>query len=136
MENFIEKKVNNKIVKIPKKIIAQYCKMLQLTQDQAIQTFLEEEGYLENEEIEKMTQQAKQNGTAKHYEKADRIKKTRAKKEVQNPDKEYIIQEIAQFLSKNEEISNIFIANHTKLVEFVYKNKQFKLDLIEKRVKK
>lgn len=43
MENFIEKKVNNKIVKIPKKLIAQYCKTLELTEEQAIQTYLEEE---------------------------------------------------------------------------------------------
>lgn len=136
MKDFIEKKVNNKIIKIPKKLIAQYCKSLDLTEEEAIQTYLEEEGYLKNEEVEKMTQQTKQNGTTKHYEKSDKIKKPRAKKEVQNPDKEYIIQELSQFLVQNTDISNVFIANHTKLIEFVYKNKQFKLDLIEKRVKK
>lgn len=83
-----------------------------------------------------MTAQAKQNGTNKHYEKSDKIRKPRTKKEVCNPDKEQIIKDLSQFLAKIPEISNIFIANHTKLIEFVYKNKQFKLDLIEKRVKK
>ncbi len=131
----MEIKRDNKTIKIPDDIIDNYVNKLDLTIDEAIEMYLEDEGYSNNEEVEKLTKQAKENKAVKHEAKSD---KPRAKvvKEVVNPDKSDIILSIFDYLSCIELISDIKITNPCKLIEFSYNNKQFKLDLIEKRIKK
>lgn len=131
----MEVKKGNKVIKIPDEIIDNYVDKLELTIDEAIKVYLEEEGHEINEEVEELTKKAKDNKAVKHEAKSDRERK-KVKKEVVNPDKSDIILLLFNFLSQNSNFEGIKISNPCKLIEFTYKNKDFKIDLIEKRVKK
>ena len=52
-----------KKIKIPDEDIKNYMKTLDLTEEEAIETWLDDEGYTENEEVEVLTQKAKDNHT-------------------------------------------------------------------------
>lgn len=128
---------NNKRIKIPDEEIKRNMKILDITEDEAIQMYLEDEGYLENVEVEELTKKAKANKTDKIVvidKTKPRAKSTREPKE--NPVKEMIIAEIAQFLHQKTEIVDIKIENKAKLITFKVENRKFKLDLVEKRQKK
>lgn len=129
--------LNNKKINIPDEQIKNNMKILDITKQEAIQMYLEDEGYLENEEVQTLTQKAKENKTDKIV--ATDKTKLRAKvnrEPKQNPDKEFIIDQIWQLLSSFEGTEHIKIENPTKIVTFMYHNKEFKVDLVEKRKKK
>lgn len=46
-------KLNNKEIKIPEEEIKRNMKILEITEEEAIQMYLEDEGYEVNEEVEK-----------------------------------------------------------------------------------
>lgn len=130
-------KIENKEINIPDEVIDNYVDTLEVSIDEAIQIYLEDEGYKENEEVEALTKKAKENRITATIHEAKAENKTRAKRTVEkkaNPDKEMLITTFA------EALANIGIAasvvNNTKLIEFNYNGKQFKLDLIERRAKK
>lgn len=50
-----------------------------------------------------------------------------------NPDKEYIVGVVAEFLEEIVGKDNINIENKAKLITFTYKGSEYKLDLIQKR---
>ena len=52
-------KVKNKEVKVPDEEIKNLMDKLELTEQEAIQTWLEDEGYEVNEEVERLTAKAK-----------------------------------------------------------------------------
>ena len=56
-------KLNNKEIKIPEEEIKRNMKILEITEEEAIQMYLEDEGYEVNEEVEKLTKKAKENKT-------------------------------------------------------------------------
>lgn len=128
--------IENKNVNIPKETIEKYMKIFALSEDQAITMYLEEEGYLENEEIDKLTQKAKENKTDKIFvsDKTTRKKTERTLKE--NPTKQNIINIIYKVLKEETDAKNIVIVNNSKIIEFTFEGKNFKLDLIQKREKK
>ena len=70
-----------KRVNIPDNTIATYRKMLGLTQREAIQMWLEDEGYLDNEEQIELTQKAKESGILStiHGAKAENVEKKEKK---------------------------------------------------------
>lgn len=126
-----------KKIRIPDEEIKKNMKILDLTEDEAIQMYLEDEGYLENEEVEELSKKAKENKTDKIVatdKTKPRAKSTREPKE--NPVKEGIIAGIAEFLATNPSIVDIKIENKAKLITFRVENREFKLDLVEKRQKK
>ena len=131
----MEIKVNNKVVKIPQKEIDNLMETLELTEQEAIETWLDDNDYTTNEEVEKLTKKAKDSG-------ADKVKadsKPRAKREVtrkENPTKEQIIAEIAHFLAENSQNSMIKVENVGKIITFERNGHKFKLDLIQTREKK
>ena len=59
----MEIKVNNKVVKIPQKEIDNLMKTLELTEQEAIQTWLDDNDYTTNEVVEELTKKAKDNKT-------------------------------------------------------------------------
>lgn len=125
---------NGKNIKISDDEIKNNMKFLELTQEEAIQIWLEDNGYMENAEVQELTAKAKASGADKI--KADR--KPRAKVErvpKENPIKEQVIKKIAEML-KNEGFVNIKIENKTKIVTFMEENRHFTVNLIENRVKK
>lgn len=131
-------KVKNKEVKIPDEEIKNLMDKLELTEQEAIHTWLEDEGYEVNEEVERLTAKAKANGTARVNARANVENKKTTRERKANPVKEEIIQILANALknSQNLPINAIKIENIGKIITFKVENREFKLDLIEKRQKK
>lgn len=132
----MKKMVNGKNVNIPDDTIKKYMKTLELTEEEAIQTYLEEEGYLENEEVEEMTKKAKINKTDKIVVQSKVEKKKTERKPTENPLKQAIIEDIYKFLAQNGTLYNIKVVNKTKTIDFYAENKYFSLNLVEHRPKK
>jgi hypothetical protein len=124
-----------KRVNIPDTTIAAYRKMLGLTQREAIQMWLEDEGYEVNAEQEALCQKAKENRVTAtvHQARAEYKPKTqreRVKKD--DPTKEGIIKAIAEMLpTLNAE--DIVVVNSGKLITFRIGADTYKLDLIRQR---
>lgn len=121
---------------ISKKELETNAEFLDIDYNEAIQMWLEDEGYLQNEEVEELSKKAKENKTDKIVatdKTKTRAKSTREPKE--NPVKEMIIEKIAEML-QNEGFVNIKIENKTKIVTFMEENRHFTVNLIENRVKK
>lgn len=129
--------LNGKNIKIPDEEIKKNMEILDLSEEEAIQLYLEDEGYLENEEVAELTKKAKDSGIMStiHGAKAEKPKAKATREPKSNPLKAEIIEKIAELI-KNEYDINAKITNSTKLIEFTCENREFKLDLIEKRVKK
>lgn len=127
-------KLNGKNIRIPDEEIKKNMQILEISQDEAIQMYLEDEGYLENETVEKLTRKAKENGTAKVKAKSDKMRKPVKRERKPDEEKEKII-EILQNALKNEGIT-AEITNKSKIIEFSIENNHYKLDLIKKRPKK
>lgn len=130
---YITQSVNGKSVNIPKAEITNYMAKLDITQDEAIELWLTDNDYMDNEEVDRLTQQAKDNkitSTIHKAESGERKKREVTKKE--NPTKEGIIKEVAAMLEHIGAV-NIKITNVSKLVEFEMAGNNFKLDLVQKR---
>lgn len=130
--------LNGKNIKIPDEEIKKNMEILDLSEEEAIQLYLEDEGYLENEEVAELTKKAKDSGIMStiHGAKAEKPKARVERERKENPTKERIIAEIGKFLCQLDGISGVNIANIGKIIEFECENKHFKLDLIQKREKK
>ena len=130
-------KVKGKEVNIPDEEIKNNMKILDLTEEEAIQMWLEDEGYEVNEEVENLTKKAKENKTNVRGE-ADKPRAKRVVERKANPVKEEIIQAIATMLNNygNLNISGVKVENIGKIITFKVENREFKLDLVEKRAKK
>lgn len=136
MEEVRVVEINGKEYRIPLETLRQYQKSLDITEFEAIEMWLSDRDIIVNEEVEELTKKAKQNKTDKLViqSKVDKVKTERKPKE--NPLKQTIITEFYKFLSQNDKISNLKVENPTKIITFTLDNKDFKLDLVEKRAKK
>ena len=133
----MEIKINNKVVKIPQKEIDNLMKTLELTEQEAIQTWLDDNDYTTNEVVEELTKKAKENKTTlinKARVNIENKKTTREHKE--NPTKALIIAEIFNKLTEINEISQLKIENKEKLITFNLNGNEYKIDLIQKRKSK
>ena len=130
--------LNGKNIKIPDEEIRKNMEILDLSEEEAVQLYLEDEGYLENEEVTELTKKAKDSGIMStiHGAKAEKPKAKVERERKENPTKERIIAEIGKFLCQLDGISGVNITNIGKIIEFECENKHFKLDLIQKREKK
>ena len=126
----IVKEINGKTIKIPMPDIVNYMQKLELTQDEAIELWLTDNDYMDNEEANRLSKQAKDNKTNLRADTGERKRREVTKKE--NPTKEGIIDTLAAVL-KNMGAVNIKITNISKLVEFEMDGNNFKLDLVQKR---
>ena len=108
-------------------------KNLEISEFESIEMWLEDRDYLVNEELEELDKKAKENKPKENAKSStERKKSTRERKP--NPTKENIIKLVSKAL---EEIAtDIVIENVGKIITFKVDNKDFKLDLVEKRVKK
>lgn len=131
---------NGKKIKIPKEYIDNNCKLLDITEDECIQMYLEDEGYLDNVEQMELCEKAKTNKVTNLIQASSKAPNERKKREVvkkENPDKKHIIDIVYNALCKELDGNfTVNVSNDTKLIEFEYHNKHFKLDLVEKREKK
>lgn len=131
---------NGKVVKASTKYLENMVKNLEIDMDEAVLTWLEDEGYLENEEQEELCAAAKENKSLAAARKGNADTAKARKKTVrtvkENPVKEMIIAEIAKSVEAIEGATDIVIENKTKIILFKLEDKEFKIDLIEKRKKK
>lgn len=121
-----------KTITIPDTELEKSMKLLDISKDEAIQMWLEDNDYCENEEVEILTAKAKENKAVQHG--AVNVSKSRtATKRERKPDveKEEIISKLAEFLETIG--TSINITNKSKLIEFEIGENHYKLDLIKQR---
>ena len=128
---------NGKMLNIPKKEIEKAMKLLDLSQEDAILMWLEDEGYLENEEQNHLCEVAKMNKITQNIHQAGE----RGRKSSQKPktvkvsaEKTELFAEILQNLQENHQ--NVEVLKENKLISVEINGKIFKIDLIEQRKSK
>lgn len=122
--------LNGKDIRIPEAEITKNMKVLEITKDEAIQMWLEDEGYLENAVVEELTEKAKVNKVS-HEAKSDKPRKTTKRERKPDEEKENLIEILANCL-KNAGFSTE-ITNKSKIIEFNVGENHYKLDLIKQR---
>lgn len=125
---------NEKVVKISRVYLEKCVANLGIDMDEAILTYLEDEGYLENLDQMELCDQAKTNKSNKVVNaKTDKPKTQKERVAKPQPEKEYIVGIIAEFLEDITDITNLVIENKAKIITFSYKDSDYKLDLVQKR---
>lgn len=129
--------VNGKSVHIPDAEIANNMKILELSKDEAIQMWLEDNDYCENEEVEMLTKKAKENKVSRGAKSEKALVKTDRKPRERKPDleKEEIITALSEFLAEKG-YTSVEITNKSKIIEFNIGENHYKLDLIKQRPSK
>lgn len=124
--------LNGKNIRIPDKEIDKNAAILGITRDEAIQMYLEDEGYLTNEYVEELTAKAKA-AKISHDAKSEKPRKNAGKPRERKPDeeKEYLIKLIEDALN-NEGIAATAV-NKSKLIQFELNGNHYKVDLIRQR---
>ena len=124
--------LNGKTIRIPDDEIKKSMNLLDLTKDEAIQMYLEDEGYLENAYVEELTAKAKA-AKISHEAKSEKPRKTSNKPRERKPDeeKEKLIDILANALVA--EGIEAKITNKSKIIEFFIGENHYKLDLIKQR---
>lgn len=128
--------IKGKKVNIKEEEINKLMKTLEITEEEAIDTWLFDHDYVDNEQAQILIDKAKMNKTDKLYVNDKTKRKPVERVAKTNPTKEKIIDIVASALRNELTPELIQITNKSKLIEFTYNGKQYKLDLIEKRVKK
>ncbi len=132
MEKFITYKLESgKSIRIPSEDIERNMR-LGISKEEAITIWLEDEGYLENEEQNGLDKKAKDNKITATIHGA-RKEPTQKRVVVRKTDttKETLIAELAEFLRTRAE--NVNVENIGKLISFDLGTDHFKLDLIRQR---
>lgn len=127
-----------KEIRIPDEDIKRIVKGLGVSEAEAIDIWLEDEGYMENEEQEALCKKAKDvRITATiHEAKADKAKPRAPRTVAANPTKEMIIAEVATAVRNIAGATDVIIENAGKIITFRIGEDEFKLDLVQKRKKK
>ena len=125
---------NGKIINIPNSEIKSHMENLQLTEEEAIQLYLEDEGYLDNEELEELDSKAKK---VKIQHEASAVDKTDKKEKKPrtvkiSDEKQGLFNNIYNFLVETYGDS-VEIVKENKLLTLKIGEKTFKVDLIEQR---
>lgn len=123
---------NNKKIRIPDTEIENLVKGLNISKDEALQVWLEDGGYLDNEEQNALNKKAKDSKITATIHKAKSDTKTpRKPRKRTDVEKENLIKNLANFLENCAE--NVKITNISKLIEFDLGGNHYKLDLIKQR---
>ena len=124
---------NGKNIRIPDAEINKSMKLLELSKEEAIQMWLEDEGYLENEVVEELTAKAKVNKVS-HEAKTEKPRKTVKRERKPDEEKENLIKILADCLENAGFTAEI--TNKSKIIEFNVGENHYKLDLIKQRTTK
>ena len=128
-------KFKEKEINIPDEVLDNYVDTLEISLDEAIEMYLDDNGYIENEEAAALTAKAKENKiTGKINKVGNRTKGM--KREVvrkEDPDKEFIIAKLKEALIAGTDANNIQVTNIGKIIEFEFNGNMYKLDLIKRR---
>lgn len=128
---------NEKVVKVGKTYIDRCVDKLGIDMEDALLTWLEDEGYMDNLDQEELCDLAKENKSNKiinaKIEKAPTKKTQKERTQKPQPEKEYIIGVVAELLEDITGVNNLTIENKAKIITFTYKDNEYKLDLTQKR---
>lgn len=129
---------NGKMVNIPDQEIEKAMKNLNLSKDEAIEMWLEDEGYIDNPEQLELCQKAKDNKITAtiHQASGDRPKKQSKPKTVKvSSEKQdlFTLLEVTLDDYCKEMGGKRTILNPNKLIQVELNGKTFKIDLIEQR---
>lgn len=122
--------LDGKNIRIPDADIEKSVKILGITQEDAIQMWLEDEGYLANETVEELTAKAKENKIS-HDAKTDKPRKSTKRERKPDEEKENLIKILAETLENGG--FEVKITNKSKIIEFNVGENHYKLDLIKQR---
>ena len=125
--NFKGKEIN-----IPDKEIATNMKMLDITKEEAIEMWLDDNDYISNAEAEEMTAKAKQ---VKRYEKSDAPRKKVTKERKIDPDKAELFNLLVNGVAVSAEVLNVVGKNEAEF-SFKFREGNYTVKLIKHRVKK
>lgn len=130
--------LNGKKINIPDAEIQKSMKILEISKDEAIQMWLEDEGYLDNEEQLELEKKAKENRiTATIHDAGNKAKRKQSKpKTVKVSDeKQALFAEIHEKLCEycDEIDGTCEVLKENKLISVKIGEKTFKIDLIEQR---
>ena len=127
---------NGRTVRVPNEAIERNMAILKISKQEAVDLWLYDEGYIDNEEADALTAKAKDNRVTAtvHKAKSTEYKQKTQKERVAkaDPTKEGIISAIAEMLP-NVNAENVVIANKGKLITFTIGADSYKLDLIRQR---
>lgn len=127
-------KIDKKTIIIKDSEIKKLMQTLDITEQEAVETWLFDHDYATNEQVEILSKKAKANKTDKIVATDKTTRKSVERVAKENPTKEFLVNQLYQALQPI--VQSIEITNKNKLIEFCYQDKQFKLDLVEKRQKK
>lgn len=144
-----EYKIDGKIVRIEledgrktnvaKDFLDNMINNLDIDMEEAVLTWLEDEGYLTNDEQEELCIAAKENKVLSDVRKGTRDtakgKKKTERKVKENPIKEMIIAEINKTIAALDGVENVVIENKSKIITFDLNGESYKIDLIQRRKK-
>ena len=122
-----------KRVQIPDSDLKRIMDGLQVDKEEAIEIWLEDEGYIDNEEQIALDKKAKESGLSRtiHEAKSTTARKPRTVTRKEDKTKEGIIAMLAEALKEVAE--NVQIVNIGKIITFTLGEDNFKLDLIRQR---
>lgn len=129
--------INGKVIRINEQEVEKISKGLDITIQEAVQVWLEDNEYIENAEQVKLDTKAKSNRITAtiHQAKAINTKKTQRERVLKDdPAKENLIKCIKAALEEKG-CEKVEIVNKTKLISFTLGGETFKLDLIRQRNK-
>lgn len=136
---------NGQKKRIPDKDLQRIIDGLEITKEEAIQIWLEDEGLIINPEQEELERKGRECDILRTIHDAESATvtakkmagtKTRKPRTVKpQPDKEAIISQVAEALSE-QGATNIVIENPTKIVTFDYNGSPYKINLTATREKK
>lgn len=129
---------NGKNINIPDEEIKTSMKALGLTKDEAIEMWLEDEGYLDNEEQNELCEKAKVNkvtATIHGASATEKKKNTKPKVVKVSDEKQKVFQALKDCLTDFCQIESgeCEIVKENKLIQVKLGTKTFKIDLIEQR---
>lgn len=127
---------NDKVVKCSNAWVEKTMELLKTSAEDVILMWLEDNDYIVNEELEELDKIAKANKVKVKAESQSKKKTPKERVAKPQPEKEYIVGIIAEFLEDITDISNLKVENKAKLITFNYKGNDYKLDLVQKRTKK
>lgn len=124
---------NGKTINIPDDEINRNIKGLKITKEEAIQVWLEDNEYLENEEQTALVEKSKSVKIRHEARSIDPSKPRKPRTTKISDEKHQLFADLLNFLQENYE--NVSILNENKLISIKIGEKNFKLDLIEQRKK-
>lgn len=123
---------NGKMLTIPDKQIETNMRTLKMTKEQAIQLWLEDNGYLVNEEQEEFIAKVGKVKVSRGAKSETEKKETKPRTVKVSTEKAQIWTDLVDFLSENYTVS---VKTDNKLLEIEFNGKHFKVNLSEDRPK-